>query len=216
MRALLKVCCIASLEEAELAIDAGATALGLVSEMPSGPGVIDDAIAKKIAAAVGDRAWTVLLSSRTTAEGLSAHVAETGVNSLQIVDDPEDGTYERLRRDHPNLRILQVIHVEDESAIEQASQTAPHVDALLLDSGKPNAAVKILGGTGESHDWSLSRKIVEAVNCPVFLAGGLKPENVRDALDAVNPAGIDLCSGIRTNGRLVPERLQALIGNMAA
>lgn len=215
MRALLKVCCIASVEEAEMAIEAGATALGLVGEMPSGPGVIDDDLVRDIAAAVGDRAWTVLLSSRTTAEGLAAHVAETGVNSLQIVDDPEEGTYAHLRREHPDLRILQVIHVEDERAIVQAQQAAPHVDALLLDSGRPNAAVKILGGTGQSHDWTLSRKIVETAGRPVFLAGGLKPENVREALDAVKPAGIDLCSGIRVEGRLVPERLAALVHNMS-
>ncbi|MEL6945686.1 MAG: phosphoribosylanthranilate isomerase, partial [Bacteroidota bacterium] len=88
-----------------------------------------------------------------------------------------------------------------------AIEIAPQVDALLLDSGNPNLKVKTLGGTGKTHDWNLSCQIVDAVDVPVYLAGGLKTENVADAIAMVQPYGLDLCSGVRTNGYLDKEKL---------
>lgn len=78
---------------------------------------------------------------------------------------------------------------------------------ILLDSGNPNLEIKELGGTGRVHNWKLSRKIIESISKPVFLAGGLKPENIREAIEKVKPYGVDLCSGVRTNGRLDLEKL---------
>ncbi|MGB0694440.1 MAG: phosphoribosylanthranilate isomerase [Rhodospirillaceae bacterium] len=214
---MLKVCCIASIEEARMALSHGATAVGLVGEMPSGPGIIDDDTIRAIAADVGAAGWSVLLTSRVTAQGIVDHVRDTGVNTVQIVDAPEAGSYAALRAQLPHVRILQVIHVEDEDNIAEAVAAAAEVDAILLDSGKPKAAVKTLGGTGDRHDWSISRKIVEAVEVPVFLAGGIRPENVAEALREVQPAGIDLCTGIRDkNHALVEDRLKALITEMMA
>ncbi len=207
---MLKVCCIASLEEAQMAMDAGANAIGLVGPMPSGPGVIEDATIAEIAKFVGDKVWSVLLTSRVSVEGICDHVAETGVNTVQIVDEPEPGTYRALRQMASAPRIIQVIHVEDESAIALAQKSAQEVDVILLDSGRPSAPTKILGGTGQQHDWRLSRAIVEAVPCPVFLAGGIRPNNVTDAIRQVRPAGIDLCTGVRQDGALSEELLAAL------
>lgn len=211
---MLKVCCIASVEEARLAIDHGATALGLVGEMPSGPGIIDDEKIRVIASEIGDSAWTVLLTSRTKADDIVEHVKLTGVNSVQIVDAPEAGVYDALRKRAPNIRILQVIHVQNEEAIDEAVAAAKMVDYILLDSGNPRAAVKTLGGTGDRHDWSISRAIVESVGVPVFLAGGICPENVAEAVGTVRPAGIDLCTGIREDGILMEGRLRALVSEM--
>ncbi len=188
-----------------MAIAAGALAVGLVGEMPNGPGPIADDAIRTIAAHVsarhGDRVWTTLLSSRTDGDAIADHIANTGVNSIQIVDDPAPGAYGVIRREHPEIRILQVIHVEDESAIEAARRAAEGADIILLDSGKPGASERTLGGTGDVHDWSISRKIVEAVDKPVFLAGGLNPENVKDAIQAVRPYGVDICSGLRDKSR---------------
>ncbi|WP_420449399.1 phosphoribosylanthranilate isomerase [Candidatus Palauibacter sp.] len=85
---------------------------------------------------------------------------------------------------------------------------APLVDALLLDSGNPDLPVRQLGGTGRVHDWNHSRTIVERADCPVYLAGGLRPTNVAAALDAVRPFGVDVCSGVRTDGLLDEALLQ--------
>ncbi len=92
----------------------------------------------------------------------------------------------------------------------------PGVDAILLDSGNQKLAVKELGGTGRTHDWRISRQIVESVHVPVFLAGGLTPENVLVAIRKVRPFGLDICSGLRTNGHLDEEKVQQFFASIAA
>ena len=214
MRVRLKICCISSLDEARLAVAAGADALGFVSEMPSGPGVIAEDLIAEIAAAVPPAIGTFLLTARTDGAAIADQVRRCGTNTVQIVDHIDPGEYARLRSGAPRVKVVQVIHVEDESAVELARARAPHVDALLLDSGRPKAAVAELGGTGRRHDWSISRAVVEAVDRPVFLAGGLTPGNVREAVAAVRPFGVDLCTGVRRDGRLDAGRLRAFAENL--
>jgi phosphoribosylanthranilate isomerase len=139
-RVKTKICCISSIEEARLAIQYGADALGLVGHMPSGPGVI-----------------------------------------------------------------------EDDSAIDLVTMYEPRVHAFLLDSGRPSAAVAELGGTGRAHDWRISASIVRATTRPVYLAGGLTSENVSQAIDRVNPFGLDLCSGVRTGNALDESKLKVFM-----
>ncbi len=200
-----KVCCMQSAEEADLAIAAGAIAIGLVGPMPNGAGPIDDGLIAEIAAHVrrrhGERVWRTLLTSRTRGDAIVDHVAATAVNTVQIVDWPEEGAYARIRSSHPDLRIIQVVHVEDDGAVALARRAAEAADVILLDSGKPSAAVRTLGGTGDRHDWSISRRIVESVDKPVFLAGGLNPENALSAWREVHPYGLDICSGLRDSAR---------------
>ena len=188
-----------------MAIAAGALAVGLVGDMPNGPGPIADGAIRKIAdhvfARYGGSIWTTLLTSRTDGAAIADHVADTGVNSVQIVDDPAPDAYSVIRRAHPQIRILQVIHVEDDGAIDTARRAAEDADIILLDSGKPSAPERTLGGTGDVHDWSVSKQIVGAIKKPVFLAGGLNPDNVRDAVTAVRPYGVDICSGLRDKSR---------------
>lgn len=216
MAARLKVCCIASVDEARLALEHGAWALGLVGAMPSGPGVIDDATIAEIAWSVPASVPTFLLTSRTDGAAVVAHLEETGANTVQLVDAVPVATYAAIRRALPKVRIVQVVHVCDAGSVEEARAAAEQVDMLLLDSGNPKLAVKELGGTGRTHDWSLSRAIVESVDKPVLLAGGIRSDNVRSALDAVRPFGIDLCNGVRKDGRLDADKLRALVTAMRA
>lgn len=202
MRTRVKVCCIASAEEARMAIDAGAAAVGLVSEMPSGPGPIPDARIAEIAATVPPGVATFLLTCRRDAEGIADQQRQSGVGVLQLCDEPEPGARARLRRMLPGVKLVQVIHVRDEGSITEAREVAHEVDAILLDSGRPDLPVKELGGTGRVHDWETSRAIREAVRVPVWLAGGLHPGNVAQAIATVGPFGVDLCSGIRVADRL--------------
>lgn len=210
MRTRLKVCCIASVEEARLAVRLGADAIGLVAAMPSGPGPIADALIREIAATVPPGVATFLLTCRTDAEGIVGHVLETGVNTVQLVDAVERAAYGALRKAAPHVRIVQVLHVEDAGVIEEARGLEAHVDAFLLDSGRPGAKVKELGGTGRVHDWAHSAAVVESVCRPVFLAGGIRPENVGEAIRTVRPYGIDLCTGVRTGGVLDEGKLGLL------
>jgi len=203
-----KVCCIQSITEAELAIDAGAWAIGLVADMPSGPGPIDDNIIREIADATKNRVRRFLLTSRTQADDIVKHINTCGTDIVQLVDEVSVETYGAIRKQCPDVQIVQVIHVQDETAVHKAKAAEPFVDMILLDSGQPNAATKTLGGTGQTHNWALSRKIVSRLSKPVWLAGGLNVDNVDVATDRVQPFGVDLCSGIRdTNGALIPSRL---------
>lgn len=185
-----------------MAIDAGADLLGLVGPMPSGPGAITLETAAEVAAAAPPGVATVLLSSAVDLETLSAELRLVRPTVLQLVDAVEPAVLEGLRRHGNGTRLLQVLHVSDATVVPLARDLASLVDGFLLDSGKPDAAVKELGGTGRTHDWTLSRAVVEAVDRPVFLAGGLGPANIARAIAMVRPFGVDLCSGIRVEGRL--------------
>ncbi|WP_234734148.1 phosphoribosylanthranilate isomerase [Tellurirhabdus bombi] len=208
MKVRVKICCISSVDEARIAIAHGAAALGLVGHMPSGPGVITDDAIFQIAQTVPPPIATFLLTSETEAEAIIRHQQKVRTNTIQLVDAVQPGTYAALRKALPGIKLVQVIHVLDEVSLHEALTAAEEVDALLLDSGNPNLAVKELGGTGRRHDWSISRQIVEQSPVPVFLAGGLNPENVAEAIASVRPFGLDLCSSVRTDGKLDPIKLK--------
>jgi len=210
----VKICCITSLDEAWTAIRHGASALGLVSAMPSGPGVIGDDLIAEIAARVPPPIASFLLTSRQDAASIVAQQKRTGVNTIQLCDRLEGGSYGDLRRAMPGIALVQVIHVRGPQSIEEALAVAPQVDGILLDSGNQSAPVKELGGTGRTHDWSLSRKIREAVEIPIFLAGGLNPGNVAEAVAAVDPFAVDVCTGVRTDGKLDEAKLAAFFTNV--
>jgi len=210
-RPRVKICCIQSIEEAWLAINYGASVLGLVSEMPSGPGPISEELIKQIAAIIPPGVTSVLLTSKTDTQEIIEQQRRCGVNAIQIVDRLEKGSYQDFRDAIPGISIIQVIHIFGEASIEEAISVAPHVDAILLDSGNPDLQVKELGGTGRTHDWNTSRKIRESVAVPIFLAGGLNPDNIAQAIKQVRPFGIDVCSGVRTNGILDESKLAKFI-----
>ncbi|MGX9730586.1 phosphoribosylanthranilate isomerase [Janthinobacterium aestuarii] len=211
MRTRIKICCIASIDEAQLAIAAGADALGLVAAMPTGPGPIPDARIAQIAAWTPPPVATFLLTSETTAQAIAEHVRATQPSTVQIVGHIDPGEVEKLARLLPHVRRVQVIHVEGPEALDLIPAYAPHVHAFLLDSGRPGAAVPELGGTGRTHDWSVSARFVRASPRPVFLAGGLDANNVMEALRQVRPYGIDLCSRVRTDGQLDVMKLALLM-----
>lgn len=205
----VKICCIASVAEAWMAIEHGASAIGLVSAMPSGPGPIAEELIAEIAAPVPPGVASFLLTCKQDVASIIDQQRRTRVNTIQICDRLTDGTYEDLRQALPGISLVQVIHVTGPEAVHEALAISSHVDAILLDSGNQSLKVKELGGTGRTHDWALSRAIRESVEVPVYLAGGLKPENVAEAIRAVRPFGVDVCSGLRTDGRLDEVKLKS-------
>ncbi|HKB57663.1 MAG TPA: phosphoribosylanthranilate isomerase [Lacunisphaera sp.] len=212
----VKICCIKSPDEARIAIAHGAAALGLVSHMPSGPGVIGEKLIAEIAATVPPPVATFLLTSLTDTEAIIAQHRRCGTTTVQLVDTLTRGTHRDLRRALPGIGLVQVIHVRGEESVAEAVAVAPHVDTLLLDSGNPTLAVKELGGTSRTHNWELSRRIVATCGKPVFLAGGLRPGNLAQAHAQVRPHGFDLCSGVRTNDVLDEVKLSAFFGAVRA
>ncbi len=215
-RIRIKICCIQSAAEARLAIAEGADALGLVGAMPSGPGPIDDAEIAAIAEVIPPPVATFLLTSATDPEAIVDHARRCRTNTLQLVDRVAPVDYAELRAALPGIKLVQVIHVGGDEAVAEARAMSLLADALLLDSGRPHEVVRVLGGTGRTHDWAISRQIVEAVSCPVFLAGGLRPDNVGAAIRAVRPFGVDLCTGVRTDYRLDSAKLDAFVAAVEA
>ena len=216
MKPFIKICCMASREEARLAISAGASAVGLVSAMPSGPGPIADSLIADIAAIVPPPIATFLLTCRQDADSIIEQHSMCRTSTLQLVDSMAPAELEKLRARLPGIRLVQVIHVGGEESIDEARMIAPFVDALLLDSGNQKLAVKELGGTGRVHDWRISRRIRDAVDVPLFLAGGLNAGNVAAAVAAVQPHGVDVCSGVRTEGKLDAAKLRAFVAAMGS
>ena len=215
VRTRVKICCISSVAEARVAVAAGADAIGLVSAMPSGPGVIDEDLIADIAAAAPPALGTFLLTSETAPAEIVAQQRRCGVNTIQLCDALNASAYPVLREALPGIALIQVIHVRDESAVAEAVRIGAVVDGLLLDSGNPAGKVKELGGTGRVHDWALSRRIVAEAPCPVFLAGGLNAGNVADAICQVRPYGVDLCTGVRTDDALDAAKLGAFMAAVA-
>lgn len=207
----IKICCIGSVEEAQTAIEYGASALGLVGKMPSGPGVIDDNLIARIARSVPPAVSTFLLTSETNPKEIIAHYKKVYTSTIQLVDALEGLDYKTLRNELPGVKLVQVIHVLDENSVAEALEISESVDAILLDSGNPNLNIKELGGTGRVHNWQISRQIREQVKVPVFLAGGLNSHNVREAIETVQPFGIDICSGVRSVFKLDKEKLEAFL-----
>lgn len=208
MNVRVKICCIASADEARMAIDAGANAVGLVARMPSGPGPIADELIAEIAKTIPSHIDSFLLTCEQSSFNIIEHIKRTGTTTVQIVDELTEGSYQHIRDELPQIKIVQVLHVGGEETIDEALKLQEHVDYFLLDSGNPKAEIKTLGGTGNVHDWKISRKLIESVDVPVFLAGGLNAENVRQAIETVQPFGVDLCSGVRTDGKLDAVKLE--------
>ncbi len=213
-RPRIKICCIKSVDEALLAVAMGASAVGLVSEMPSGPGVISEEMIEKIAGSVPPAIGTFLLTSKHNADEIIAQQKRCRTNTIQLCDRLAEGSHKVLRNQLPGISIVQVIHVGGEESVEEALEVSEYVDGILLDSGNQNLPVKELGGTGRTHNWDISRLIVDKVRRPVFLAGGLNPSNIRSALEIVKPYGVDICSGVRTDGSLDEIKLENFINNI--
>jgi len=207
----VKICCINSVDEAWTAINQGASALGLVSEMPSGPGVIPESLIADIARRIPPYVASVLLTSKRSPTEIVEQHRRCGTNAIQICDDLAPEALEEIVDDLPGIDIIRVIHVQGMDSVEEAENVAPSVDGILLDSGSKDGSMVELGGTGRTHNWDVSRRIVEAVEVPVILAGGLNAGNVAEAINHVQPFAVDVCSGVRTGGSLDSEKLHSFM-----
>ncbi len=137
METRVKICCMASIDEAQTAIRLGASAIGLVSRMPSGPGPIEEELIASIVSSVPPDIETFLLTCETGAAEIIAQQGRTRANTLQLVDRVEDGAHRALRESLPGVKIVQVIHVTGDQSVDEALSTAPDVDACCSIRGIP-------------------------------------------------------------------------------
>jgi phosphoribosylanthranilate isomerase len=214
-RTRVKICCMSGLDEIRIAVRAGADALGFVSAMPSGAGIITEELAAELIPIVPPPVGTFLLTCETDATRIVGQQRRTGANTLQLCDRVDASVRSLVCRQLPGVRIVQVVHVTGPESVDEALEVQETSDAILLDSGNQSLEVKELGGTGRTHDWTISATIREKVQLPIFLAGGLNPGNVREAIAAVRPFGVDVCSGLRTDGKLDAAKVAAFMSSVA-
>lgn len=215
MKPDVKVCCIKSAEEASMAIDYGAQALGLVGPMPSGPGILSLDTIRDISRTIPTHINSFYLTSKTEFDAIAVEYEWVQTSHIQLTDYTSENTRLALRKNFPDLQIVQVVHVSENTWMDDIKSAENHTDLLLLDSGMPKAKKKQLGGTGQTHDWAISRKIVQKTSLPVYLAGGIHAGNVQEAVHTVKPFGIDLCSGLRSRDKLDPSKLKAFFDVLA-
>lgn len=195
---------------------AGAQLLGLVSQTLSGAGAIPDRMIREIADSVPESATTCLLTAETDPARVAEHVKSTRTRAVQLVGRIAPGDVSRLRSAVAGLQAIKVIHVEGPQACDLAAAYFEGADALLLDTAVRGPNSDELGGTGQTHDWRISREIVRRSPIPVFLAGGLGPANVESAIRGVRPHGVDVCSGLRKDGDLDRGLLSEFVARAAA
>ena len=215
MMPFVKICGIQTYEEACAALDCGATALGmLVGLTHRAEDRIDAATAAGILRRLPTGTEAVLVTHLLDPDAVAGLAAGIGTRTIQIHDDMTLADLQRLRRLAPGTRLLKAVHVTGEDALDRARAYASDADALVLDSRTADR----LGGTGRTHDWSISRRIVAAVApLPVYLAGGLRPENVAQGIAQVRPAGVDVNSGVEdADGRKDRARMRDFVARARA
>lgn len=198
----VKVSCLRTPEEARLAVSFGAVAIGIASGVPGSTEELEDEQIAAITACVGDDIGTFLLTALGDPGEIAAKARRCAVNTVQLWEPLAPEAYIELRRAAPGLSIAQSIHVVDERAIAQAREMAGVADALVLGSTNPEPPFRWTSPHGRTHDWTISRRIVESAQIPVILSGGLTARNVADAVRFVRPYGVEVCSSVRRNGRL--------------
>lgn len=199
---MIQIYSIQTVEEALQCVQAGAEAIGVaVATGADLPAEVPEATCAEIFAALEGRAQRVLLVVTPTEEETVEYVRRLQPDILQLCGNRLPATPElaaQCRAVRPGLRVLQAVGVDGPGAIDRAKYFAGFCDMLILDSIAPGIAG--IGAAGRTHDWSIDAEIVRSVPCPVVLAGGLDAENVKAAIEAVHPWGVD--SFTRTSDRL--------------
>ena len=199
----IKICGMQSTAEVEIAMAAGATCVGFVGEGLTPPGCLSDEAVLEIVGAIEDRKSIVLLTPHSTVAAVVAQQRRVGAGALQLCRPFGREALLALRQSLPGVQLIQVVHMGDLGGLERARAVAGIAEVGLLDAGSTDGDSQVFGGTGRVHDWHESAAIVAELDTPVWLAGGLSPSNVGEAIELVSPAGVDVCSGLRREGRLV-------------
>lgn len=207
----VKVCANKRLEDALKAVEYGADAVGfLVGQAHASQDFISPSLAREIVTKLPPFCSSVLVTHISDAHAIIELAKETCVSTIQLHGDSTLDDVVKIRNVLPYTKIYKAVHVEDVSAIDAAQRWEGIVDAILLDS--MNKSTNQVGGTGKTHDWTISAQIVKSTALPVILAGGLTVENVQEAIVNVRPFGVDVNSGTKgMDGYKDLQKLKAFI-----
>jgi len=210
---LVKICGITDIETARAVASLGADMLGFHVDLHHSRNPLTRDMVAKIVSELPLTCSAVLVTSATDPEKIAQLVKDTGVTAVQLHGDMEE--MGKLKSELPHIKLYKVVNVFDESAVDEAKSYEGIADALVLDSAIKETGQR--GGTGKTHDWNISRKIVESTSLPVILAGGLNPDNVSEAVRKVRPYAVDVNSGVSNpDGTKNLENVRLFVGEAKA
>ena len=187
----VKICGITQPIQGKTIVSLGATALGFIC-VPSSPRYVTSEQIKAVIEQLPQETDKIGVFANYTQEQIAQTVAETGLTGVQLHGDERKEFCQQLRQSLPNVEIIKALRIKDADDFDRAKTYTKYVDTLLLDAYHPQQ----LGGTGKTLNWDTLQKF--SPDCPWFLAGGLTPQNILEALNKVSPNGIDLSSGVET------------------
>ena len=191
----VKICGITRKEDLAVAVDAGADAVGFLVGVPTSPRNLTLERAKMLLDLVPVFVDSVIVTAPETVEDI-VEICETLKPSVIQIHGKKNFVASQVRKKVKNTCLVKTVYVKPDILKEENIEELKQFDAVLLDSFTKNQ----YGGTGKTHDWTVSKQIKEAVApVPVILAGGLKPENVKEAILAVNPYAVDVASGVEAS-----------------
>jgi phosphoribosylanthranilate isomerase len=208
----VKICGIRRHEDALIAAELGVDAVGLlVGQRQNSPDFISAGIARDISRALPPSVEAVLVTHIEDIDELERLLQQSGITTIQLHSEIASSSVERLRSRFPHVKIFKSVHVISADSVAYPEAFRKLVDGFVLDS--INVATDQVGGTGKTHDWSISRQIVMRYpEIPIILAGGLNSENVRSAIEYVHPFGVDVNSGTKaSNGFKDTRKMQEFI-----
>ena len=209
----VKICANKSIKDAKMSIDAGADIIGiLVGQEHTSNDFVDKYTAKKIADFAKGKCDISLVTHLTNADEIIELTKFIGNNVIQLHSDIEEIELEKIKKEFPNVKLVRLIYVSAEGKICTDYKKIKYADYYLLDSF--NLKTNQVGGTGLTHDWNKSGELIRILDKPTFLAGGLNPENVADAIKRANPYGVDVNIGCKNNkGLKDKEKVKLFIKN---
>jgi len=190
---LIFIYAVESTDEARSIVQLGADCIGAnVGIRNEWPTILTPEKANEVLSGVAKPAKRVLLTVSSDLNDIREIVSRVEFDILHLIAEPSKLSPEKileLKKNIANIKIMRTIPVTDEKSITLAKQYEGIADYLLLDSRSSKNG--LIGATGETHDWEVSRKLVVSVSTPVILAGGLGPDNIAQAIAKVRPFGVD-------------------------
>jgi phosphoribosylanthranilate isomerase len=212
-KSVVQIAGITSADEARMLVECGVDFLGFPLEPRHGGGDVSEVDAAGIIRAIPPRVFGVLITYSNVAGDVASICRNLGVSVVQLHGDIAVEEIRRIRELSPGLFVVKTLVVRGnnlDGLVGEVNRMERYVDAFLTDTFDPETGR--WGATGKTHDWSISRRIVECTSRPVILAGGLTPENVHRAICEVGPAGVDVHTGVEdSSGRKNRELVERFI-----
>ena len=196
-RDFIQVAGVRDLDEANLLMACGIRYLGFPLRLPVNKEDLSEPAAAAIIGTIRPPGYGVAITYQSAAEDIVGFMDELGASLVQLHGDIASQELAKLKRLRPHLTVIKSLVIGErpfEELVDTLQRLSAFVDAFITDTFDP--ATGASGATGKLHDWQLSRRLVELATKPVILAGGLTPENVREAIKFVAPAGVDAHTGV--------------------